>query len=53
MWIEKTKQGNYKFVERYKSSLTGRYRRVSVTYGKKSPQVKKTATQELEKKITD
>ena len=53
MWIEQTKDGKYKFVERYKSSLTGRYRRVSVTYGKKIPQVRKEATRVLEKRITD
>ena len=54
MWIEKRSvQGKtrYCFIERYKSSLTGRYRRVSVTYGKKTPQVVKTATRELEEKI--
>ena len=54
MWIEKRSvQGKtrYCFIERYKSSLTGRYRRVSVTYGKKTPQVVKAATRELEEKI--
>lgn len=50
MWIE-TVGNKYKFVERYKSTLTGRYKRVSVTYGKKTNQVKKAATQELEKRI--
>lgn len=56
MWIEKVTSGNnvrYKYIERYKSSLTGRYRRVSVTYGKKTPQVVKAATRELEGKITN
>ncbi|PWT69807.1 site-specific integrase, partial [Limosilactobacillus reuteri] len=54
MWIEKVTTGNkvrYKYTERYKSTLTGRYKRVSVTYGKKTPQVVKTATRELEVKI--
>ena len=54
MWIEKRSvQGKtrYCFIERYKSSLTGHYRRVSVTYGKKTPQVVKAATRELEEKI--
>lgn len=54
MWIEKRLvQGKtrYCFIERYKSSLTGRYKRVSVTYGKKTPQVVKAATRELEEKI--
>lgn len=54
MWIEKRSvdgKARYCFIERYKSSLTGHYRRVSVTYGKKTPQVVKTATRELEEKI--
>ena len=54
MWIEKRSvQGKtrYCFIERYKLSLTGHYRRVSVTYGKKTPQVVKAATRELEEKI--
>lgn len=53
MWIEKTPTGRYKYIERYKSTLTGDYRRVSVTYGKKTPQVVKAATRELERKIKD
>ena len=56
MWIEKRSvhgKVRYCFIERYKSSLTGRYRRVSVTYGKKTPQVVKAATMELDKKIQD
>lgn len=54
MWIEKVTTGGkvrYKYNERYKSSLTGRYKRVSVTYGKRNSQVVKAATRELEKKI--
>lgn len=54
MWVEKITTGQkirYKYIERYKSILTGRYKRVSVTYGKKTPQVVKTATRELEIKI--
>lgn len=53
MWVEKTSKGHYKFVERYKSSLTGRYKRVTVTYGKNTAQVRKTATRELGEKITN
>lgn len=47
MWIEQRSvhgKVRYCFIERYKSSLTGHYRRVSVTYGKKTPQVVKAAT---------
>lgn len=58
MWIENREvlvngklEKRYCFVERYKSTLTGKYRKVSVTYGKKTPQVVKAATQELERKI--
>lgn len=54
MWIEQRSihgKVRYCFIERYKSSLTGHYRRVSVTYGKKTPQVVKAATRELEEKI--
>lgn len=54
MWIEERSvkgKTRYCFIERYKSTLTGRYKRVSVTYGKKTPQVVKTATRELETKI--
>lgn len=54
MWIEQRSvhgKVRYCFIERYKSSLTGHYRRVSVTYGKKTPQVVKAATRELEGKI--
>ena len=53
MWIENREvlvngklENRYCFVERYKSTLTGKYRKVSVTYGKKTPQVEKAATQE-------
>jgi len=41
----------YCFVERYKSTLTRKYRKVSVTYVKKMSQIIKVATQELEHNI--
>ena len=53
MWVETTSTGHYKFIKRYKSSLTGRYKRVTVTYGKDTPQVRNAATRELERKIND
>lgn len=56
MWIEKRMvhgKPRYCFIERYKSSLTGCYKRVSVTYGKKTRQVQKEATRELEDKIQE
>ena len=28
MWVEQTKQGKYKYTERYKDVLTGKYKRV-------------------------
>lgn len=29
MWVEETKQGKYKYIERFTDPLTGKYRRVS------------------------
>ena len=34
MWVEKTKQDKYKYIERYTDPLTGKYRRVSVVLDK-------------------
>ncbi|WP_242363524.1 tyrosine-type recombinase/integrase [Limosilactobacillus antri] len=54
MWVETyTVKGKarYRFVERYKSSLSGRYKRVSISYGKDTAQVRKMATKELAEKI--
>lgn len=53
MWIEKTKDGKYKFREQYKNPLTGKYNKVSVTKEKKTNIVKRQAQIELEQKIQD
>lgn len=51
MWVEQTKKGKYKFIERYTDPLTGKYRRVSVTLDKDTPQSRKHAQKALAEKI--
>lgn len=51
MWVEQTKKGKYKFIERYTDPLTGKYRRVSVTLDKNTPQSRKQAQKALVAKI--
>lgn len=51
MWIEKTKNGRYKFVERYEDHLTGTTKKVSVTLDRNTPQSRKTAQKTLGQKI--
>ncbi|MCR1879546.1 site-specific integrase [Limosilactobacillus reuteri] len=54
MWVEKyTVRGKvrYRFGENYKSPLTGKYKKVSVSYLKNNNQTKKAAAIELAKKI--
>lgn len=53
MWIEETKQGKYKFVERYTDPLTGKLKRASVTYSKNTASTKKLAIKELQEKIRE
>lgn len=50
MWIEETVHGTYKFVEEYKD-LSGKRRRVSVTYEKNTATTRKLAQKELNEKI--
>lgn len=47
MWVEKTKSGNYKFVERYKDYLTGKEKKVSVTLEKNNASARKQAAELL------
>lgn len=52
MWVEKyTVRGKvrYRFGENYKSPLTGKYKKVSVSYLKNNNQTKKAAAIELAK----
>lgn len=51
MWVEETKNGKYKFVERYEDYLTGKIRRVSVTMEKNTAQTRKVAQRTLDEKI--
>lgn len=51
MWVEETKNGKYKFVERYTDYLTGRTKRVSVTMDKNTAQTRKIAQRTLDEKI--
>ncbi len=37
MWAETTKDGRIKFREQYKDPLTGKYKKVSVTFDKRIP----------------
>lgn len=47
MWVEKTKAGNYKFVERYKDYMTGKEKKVSVTLEKNNASARKQAAEML------
>lgn len=51
MWVEETKNGKYKFIERYDDYLTGKSKRVSVTMEKNTPQTRKAAQRALDAKI--
>lgn len=51
MWVEQTKQGKYKYIERYKCPLTGKYKRASVVLDKNTRQAQKQAQEALTLKI--
>ena len=51
MWIEETKNGKFKFVERYTDYITGKQKKVSVTMDKNTPKNRKLAIELLNKKI--
>ena len=51
MWIEETKNGKFKFVERYTDYITGKQKKVSVTLDKNTPKNRKLALDMLNKKI--
>ena len=51
MWVEETKKGKYKYIERYTDPLTGKYRRVSIVLDKNTAQAKKQAQKALAEKI--
>lgn len=51
MWVEETKNGKFKFVERYTDYITGKQKKVSVTLDKNTPKNRKLAMEMLNKKI--
>lgn len=51
MWVEETKSGKFKFVERYEDFRTGKTKRVSVVLDKNTAQSRKTAQKTLDAKI--
>ena len=53
MWVEETKNGKFKFVERYTDYLTGKQKKVSVTLDKNTASSRKLAIEMLNKKIQD
>lgn len=53
MWIEETKTGRYKYFERYKDPYSEKWKKVSVTLDKKSPQAKRQALVLLQEKIDE
>lgn len=53
MWVEETKQGKYKYIERFTDPLTGKYRRVSIVLDKNTRQAQKQAQAALQERIQD
>lgn len=53
MWIEETKTGKYKYFERYKDPYSEKWKKVSITLDKKSPQAKRQAIILLQEKIDE
>ena len=51
MWVEKQKNGKFKFVERYEDFMTGQTKKVSVTLDKNTSATRKVAQQALADKI--
>lgn len=50
MWVEESKNGKFKFCERYEDYMTGKTKRVSITMDKNTAQTRKTAQKTLELK---
>lgn len=53
MWVEQTKQGKYKYTERYTDPYTGKYRRVSIILDKNTRQAQKQAQAALQERIKE
>lgn len=51
MNVEQLKNGKYKYREKYKDPLTGKWKSVTVTYEKNNRHIEKLAQKELNSKI--
>lgn len=51
MWVEETKNGKFKMVERYTDYMTGKVKKVSVAMEKNTAQSRKAAAKTLDEKI--
>lgn len=51
LWVEETKNGKFKFVERYTDYMTGQAKKVSVTFEKNTAQSRKVAQKALDEKV--
>ncbi|MDD3137579.1 MAG: site-specific integrase [Lachnospiraceae bacterium] len=51
MWVEKQKNGKFKFVEQFKDEMTGKDKRVSVVMEKDTAATRRNALEELNRKI--
>lgn len=51
MWVEKTKEGKFKFREQYMDPLTGKNKTVNITLEKNTATTRRLALEELTKKI--
>lgn len=51
MWMEPTKNGKYKYTERYTDPYTGKYKRVSIVLDKNTKQAQKQAQTALQERI--
>ena len=53
MWVEKTKEGKFKFREQYMDPLTGKNKTVNITLEKNTATTRRLALEELNKKIKE
>ena len=53
MWVEQTETGKYRFIERYEDYITGKQKRVSVTFEKDNNKNRKLAFQALSDMISE
>lgn len=53
MWVKETPEGTYKFTERFKNALTGKYKSYSITFPKNTAASRKEALAILQSKYTN